>query len=34
MIAAGYITEKEFEQDFARLEEPDFWTPSAIMRAG
>jgi SAM-dependent methyltransferase len=31
MIDAGYITEEEFEQDLARLDDPDFIMPSPIM---
>jgi SAM-dependent methyltransferase len=31
MIEAGYITEEEFEQDIARLDDPDFMMPSPIM---
>jgi hypothetical protein len=33
LIDAAYITEQEFEQDLARLEEPDFLAPSPIMWA-
>jgi len=33
MIKAGYITEEEFEQDFNRLEAPDFLTVSPPMWA-
>jgi SAM-dependent methyltransferase len=31
MIQAGYITEQQFNQDLARMEEPDFMMPSAIL---
>ena len=31
MIEGGYITEVEFEQDLAQLEEANFLAPSAIM---
>jgi hypothetical protein len=31
MIDSGYITEKEFEQDLARLDDPGFIMPSPIM---
>jgi ubiquinone/menaquinone biosynthesis C-methylase UbiE len=31
LINAGYITKEEFERDLARLERPDFLTPSPIM---
>jgi len=31
MIDAGYITEEEFEQDLARLDDPGFIMPSPIM---
>jgi ubiquinone/menaquinone biosynthesis C-methylase UbiE len=31
MIAAGLITEQEFEEDVARLNDPDFLMPSPIM---
>jgi hypothetical protein len=31
LIGIGYITSEEFEQDLARLEDPDFLTPSQIM---
>jgi SAM-dependent methyltransferase len=31
MIDAGYITEREFEEDLARLDDPDFRMPSSIL---
>lgn len=31
MIAAGYLTEQEFEQDMLRLNDPDFLMPSPLM---
>jgi len=31
MIDAGYITEEEFDQDIARLDDPGFLMPSPIM---
>ena len=31
MIDAGYITEEEFDQDLARLDDPSFMMPSPIM---
>jgi hypothetical protein len=31
MIDAGYITEEEFNEDIARLDDPNFMTPSPIM---
>lgn len=31
MIGAGYITAQEFEEDLARLDDPDFLMPSSIM---
>ena len=31
MIDAGYITEEEFNQDIARLDDPNFMMPSPIM---
>ena len=31
MIDAGYITEEEFNQDIARLDDPGFMMPSPIM---
>jgi hypothetical protein len=31
MIDAGYITEEEFDQDIARLNDPGFLMPSPIM---
>jgi SAM-dependent methyltransferase len=31
MIQAGYITEQQFNQDLARMQEPDFMMPSAIL---
>jgi hypothetical protein len=31
LIAGGYVTEKELEQDTARLDDPEFMTPSPIM---
>ncbi len=31
MIEAGYITEEEFDQDLARLDDPSFMMPSPIM---
>jgi SAM-dependent methyltransferase len=33
MIEAGYINEQEFDQDLARLDDPDFMMPSSIMWA-
>jgi hypothetical protein len=33
MIQAGYITEQEIEGDMAKLEDPDFKTPSPMMWA-
>ncbi len=33
MIGAGYITEQEFDQDVARLNDPDFMMPSSILWA-
>jgi hypothetical protein len=30
MIAAGYITEQEFDKDMPRLDDPDFQMPSLI----
>lgn len=31
LLEAGYITEREFDQDLLRLGDPDFMTPSPIM---
>jgi hypothetical protein len=31
LIAGGDVTEEEFEKDIARLDDPDFMTPSSIM---
>jgi SAM-dependent methyltransferase len=31
MIDRNYITAKEFDEDFARLDDPDFMTPSGIL---
>jgi ubiquinone/menaquinone biosynthesis C-methylase UbiE len=31
MIDGGYITEQQFNQDLARMQEPDFMMPSAIL---
>jgi hypothetical protein len=31
MIDAGYITEREFEEDLARLDDPDFIMPSSVL---
>jgi hypothetical protein len=31
MIDTGYITEEEFNEDIARLDDPNFMTPSPIM---
>jgi len=31
LIGAGYVTKEELEQDLARLEDPDFLTPSPVM---
>jgi hypothetical protein len=31
MIDAGYITEEEFKEDLARLDDPNFIMPSPIM---
>lgn len=33
LVGTGYITEKEFERDFARLDETNFLTPSPILWA-
>jgi hypothetical protein len=31
LIAGGYVTEEELEEDIARLDDPEFVTPSPVM---
>ena len=33
MIDAGYVTDREFEEDLIRLDAPDFMMPSSILWA-
>jgi hypothetical protein len=33
MIAAGYLTEAEFDRDIAALDDPDYFMPSPILWA-
>jgi hypothetical protein len=33
MIDAGYVTQREFEEDIARLDDPTFVMPSPVMWA-